>query len=149
MKTALKQHFKPTPIIFAEYFRFHWQNQTVRKSVSQYLVERRWFASTCEFGVFLDEASWDRFICALYKENIHKRLGKKKRSHVTADTAISIEIAKNDVANIKTFTPVVNKIQQSFSVQQPAAYIATNYCVRWLTCCLRKEFVICIQVKLE
>ena len=94
LKDTLKYHFKPVSIIIDERFHFHRRNQTSGESVSQYLVELRRLASTCEFGAFLDEALRDRFVCGLSNENIQKRLLAKKELKLSdaIETVVAIEM---------------------------------------------------------
>ncbi|XP_054708231.1 uncharacterized protein K02A2.6-like [Uloborus diversus] len=133
LTSILKQHFKPSPILIAERFRFHRRNQLTGESVSRYLVELRRLASTCDFGSFLDEALRDRFVCGLCNENIQKRLLAKKNLKLSdaVETAVAIEIAESDAANMKTFTPAVNKVRKTEHVNanknpQPRMISAAN-----------------------
>lgn len=66
------------------------------------LVELRKLASTCKFGAFLDEILWKHPEEALAKKDL--------KLSDAVDTAIAVEIAKSDVANMKALTPVVNKL---------------------------------------
>ena len=67
LKTLLKVHSDPKPLVIAERFLFYRRDQTAEESVSEFLVELRRLASHCEFGQFLDEALRDRLVCGLKK----------------------------------------------------------------------------------
>ena len=59
----------------------------------------------------------DHLVCGLSNKNIQKQLFAKKELKLsdTIETVAVIEIAENDAANMKTITPVVNKISHSMS----------------------------------
>ena len=74
LTTALEKHYEPKRIVIAERFYFHRQNQLSGESVAQHVAELRWLAIHCNFGVGLDEALWDRFVCGINDERTQKRL---------------------------------------------------------------------------
>ena len=59
LKTLLKAHYDPKPLVIAERFLFYRRDQTAEESVSEFLVELRRLASHCEYGQFLDDALLD------------------------------------------------------------------------------------------
>lgn len=58
----LWKHFEPKPLIIAEWFQFHCQQQAVGETVAEFVVELRRLAKHCEFETYLDEALRDRFV---------------------------------------------------------------------------------------
>ena len=71
---ALKQHYKPKPLVIAERFHFYRRNQDSSESIAEYVAELRRLATTCSFGDHLDEALRDRIVCGVHSETIQKRL---------------------------------------------------------------------------
>ena len=74
LKTLLKAHYDPKPLVIAERCLFYTRDQTAEESVSEFLVEERRLASHCEFGQFLDEVLRDRLVCGLRNDTTQKRL---------------------------------------------------------------------------
>ena len=71
---TLKKHYEPKPVIIAERFRFHRQDQASGESIAEYLAELRRLATHCQFGDYLEEALRDRFVCGLRNGGTQKRL---------------------------------------------------------------------------
>ena len=88
LKTLLKAHYDPKPLVIAERFRFYRRDQTAEESISEFLVELRRLAAHCEFGQFLDEALRDRLVCSLRNDAIQKRL--LSEAEVTLAKAVQI-----------------------------------------------------------
>ena len=84
-------HFKFKPAAIAERYVFHKQNQSVRETVSEFLIELRCLAWTCSFGNFLEEALRDLFICSLAHSCTQKKLLIEK--DLTLQKAIEIAMA--------------------------------------------------------
>ena len=61
----LKAHFEPKPLVIVERFHYYRRSQELDESVLTYIAELRRLTARCEFGVFLDEALRDRFVCRL------------------------------------------------------------------------------------
>ena len=74
LKTVLKAHYEPKPIIIAEQFHFHKHIQNPTESIAEFVAELNRLAATCEFGRYLNNALRDRFVCGLLHEGMQKRL---------------------------------------------------------------------------
>ena len=74
LMTALEKYYEPKRMVIAERFYFHRRNQLSGESVAQYVAELRRLATHCNFGVGLDEALRDRFVCGINDERTQKRL---------------------------------------------------------------------------
>ena len=72
---VLKAHLKPKPVIIAERFHFHQRRQKEGEDVAAYMAVLRRMADKCGFGVGLDEALRDRFVCGLRREAISRYRG--------------------------------------------------------------------------
>ena len=72
LRTLIKNHLNPKPIVIAERFKFHQRNQKEGESISQYFAELRKLSENCEFGEFLDQALRDRLVCGLAQPSIQK-----------------------------------------------------------------------------
>ena len=64
----LNDHFSPKPIIIAERFCFHNQNQEEGESVAQYVAVLKKLSEHCDFGTHLQDVFHDRFVCGLNNE---------------------------------------------------------------------------------
>ena len=53
---TLKAHFEPKPLVIAERFHFHRQNQNSGESVAMYVAELRRLATHCAFEAYLEVA---------------------------------------------------------------------------------------------
>lgn len=74
---VLKTHLCPKRSIIAERFHFYKIDQKVNESVSNFVMELRKLASSCNFGSFLDEALTGKLVCGLPSEAIRKELYRK------------------------------------------------------------------------
>jgi len=74
LKAILSAHFKPKTLVIAEHFRFYKRNQHDNESISDYIVELKKLASTCDFGDLLSIALCDRLVCGLHSESIQGKL---------------------------------------------------------------------------
>ncbi len=63
LKTILKRHYDPEPIVIAERFRFYQRTQKPGESIAEFLASLRKLATRCKFGGFLAEALRDRLVC--------------------------------------------------------------------------------------
>ncbi len=71
---VMKDHLKPKPLVIAERFKFHRQNQRDGETVAQYVAELHKLSELCEFKEYLEEALRDRLVCGLRSEAIQRRL---------------------------------------------------------------------------
>lgn len=103
LKTVLKDHFEPQPLVIAERFRFYRRNQTWTETVLEYAAELRRLATTCDFGAFLNSALRDKFVCGLRSEQIQKSL--LTEADLTMARAVELahgrEAAARDAKDIK------------------------------------------------
>lgn len=70
----LRKHYSPVKSEISERFTFNKCNQKSNQTVSEYIVELRKLANSCNFGNFLDEALRDRLVCGLAAETLQKKL---------------------------------------------------------------------------
>ncbi len=91
LKATLSAHFKPKTLVIAERFRFYKRNQHENESISDYIVELKKLASTCDFGEFLSIALRDRLVCGLRSESIQRKL--LTEIDLTFDKAEKITVA--------------------------------------------------------
>ena len=117
LKEVLIGHYFSKPILIAERFIFHRWNQLESESVAQFVVELKRVALKCEFGVFLEEALWDRLVCGLKNIQIQTNLlAERELTFKKAfETAQSMELAnKEDIPDvITTGDESVNKVGKS------------------------------------
>ena len=68
LKTILKSHFEPVPIVIAERYRFHRRQQAEGENIAEYVMELRRLTTHCKFENtvdYLEESLRDRFVCGL------------------------------------------------------------------------------------
>ena len=71
---VLKEHYNPTPLEIAESFHFGPHVRKEGESLADFTVALKTLSIHCNFGVYLNRALRDRFVCSLNHENIQKRL---------------------------------------------------------------------------
>lgn len=102
--TLLSNHFKPKCNITYERFIFNRRNQKEGESISEYSMQIKKLASTCDFGTFLDEALRDKFLCGLRNHHIQSKLlaeGDKSLSFSKAlELALVLENAEKNVKSL-------------------------------------------------
>ncbi|XP_057369629.1 uncharacterized protein K02A2.6-like [Daphnia carinata] len=121
LRTKLREHLSPKPLVIAERFRFNNRVQKSDESASQFLAALRHLSRTCEFGPFLDDALRDRFVCGLQNESTKQKLISTDRltSATALTTAVADESVRKDVSELRlpdsSVTPGVNRLQQQRS----------------------------------
>ncbi|UYV80200.1 K02A2.6-like, partial [Cordylochernes scorpioides] len=98
----LKRHFSPKRSIVVERFIFFKRMQLKEESISDYLVEIKRLASSCNFGNFLEDSLRDKMVCGLYNAKIQNRIlseGDISLAKVI-EIALSMEAAEK---NTKSF----------------------------------------------
>ena len=78
LKTLLKNHYSPQPLIIAERLKFHKRDQKPGESINEYAVELKCLATTCQFGSFLEDALGDQLVCGLLNSTCQKKLLTKR-----------------------------------------------------------------------
>lgn len=88
---VFEKYFKPKVNIIAERFKFYKRNQKLHESISDYIVELKTLAQSCDFKTFLEEALRDKLVCGINNESIQQKL--LNETGLTFDKAC--ELAKN------------------------------------------------------
>ena len=70
IKTAVLKHFEPKCAIIAERFHFNKRDQSSGESVAEYDAALCKVATYYKFGIYLEEALRDGFVCGLCNEGI-------------------------------------------------------------------------------
>jgi RNase H-like domain found in reverse transcriptase/Reverse transcriptase (RNA-dependent DNA polymerase)/Integrase zinc binding domain/Integrase core domain len=74
LKTILTDHFQPTVNEIAETLKFNRRYQHQGESISEYIVELRSLARTCNFATFLDRQLRDRLVSGVYDKTLQNAL---------------------------------------------------------------------------
>ncbi len=95
---TLKAYYSPKPLVIGERYRFWKRDQEPGETVATYIVVMRKLASTCSFGLFLDEALRDRIVCGLRNDVCRRRLLCEDRLTLkrTIDMAHAMELAEKN-----------------------------------------------------
>uniref|UniRef100_A0A3B5LGC2 Retrotransposon gag domain-containing protein n=1 Tax=Xiphophorus couchianus TaxID=32473 RepID=A0A3B5LGC2_9TELE len=98
LTAALQAHYKPTPVVIAERFRFQKRNQKEGEPVSDYVVALRQLSATCNFGQYLDEALRDRFVSGLRSDAAQRKLLAEKDLTFSraCEIAVNMELASKN-----------------------------------------------------
>ncbi|XP_040069657.1 uncharacterized protein LOC120842585 [Ixodes scapularis] len=96
--SILQKHYAPRRSLVTERFRFNRRNQGPHETVTDFAVELKKLAATCEFGAFLEEALRDRLIAGLHADTIRCRLLAMPDTELTWDRACSIATAMETAA---------------------------------------------------
>ena len=98
----LKDHYKPKRLEVAETYRFHRCVQEENESVSAYSARLRRYASTCNFGEFLNLSLRDQFICGIRNSATRKKLLNEDRTFQDAlKVAIADEVASKETLEVQ------------------------------------------------
>ena len=71
---VLKEHYNPAPLEIAESFHFSTRVRKEGESIADFIVALKKLSIHCNFGVYLNRALRDRFVCGLNYEKIQNRL---------------------------------------------------------------------------
>ena len=116
---ALSANFSPKPLVVAERYHFHKQDQLPGESIATYVAELYRFARHCNFGTNLDDCLRDRLVCSLSNSHIIKKLLAEKDLHLpkAIQLATASETAARDAMELgKTSVPAsVHKLAHTSS----------------------------------
>ena len=90
LKDVLMQHCKPKPLIIAEHFGLHKQDQRPKEKVNSFFIELSKLVQLSDLVDFLEQALRNIFICGLANLNLQKCL---LTENMTLEWAVSIAIA--------------------------------------------------------
>ena len=82
---ASKAHYDPKPSVITERFRFYQRSQKENKPITEFSADLHQIMICCEFGDFLPQALWDRFVRGI-RSNSEKKL-LTKNAKLTAKQA--------------------------------------------------------------
>ena len=71
---TLTDHFKPKRLIIVERFKFNTRSQQSNETITDYTVQIKHLAATCQFGNFFKEALRDRLVSGLRDDCIRQKL---------------------------------------------------------------------------
>ena len=113
---VLKEHYNPAPLEIAESFHFGTRVRKEGESIADFTVALKKLSIHCNFGVYLNRALRDRFVCGLNHEKIQNRLLNTAdlTFKLACETARAMEMAAQQA---KEFVPgsAVHKVDK----QQP------------------------------
>ncbi|CAB4000179.1 Retrovirus-related Pol poly from transposon [Paramuricea clavata] len=106
----LRTHYKPKRLVVAETYRFHRCIQEENENVSDYSARLRHYASTCDFGQFLNRSLRDQFICGIRNSATRKKLLNEDRTFQDVlKVAIADEVASKETLAFQNNTKPVNE----------------------------------------
>lgn len=117
VKSTLKNHYAPAVSVIGERFRFNKCMQKPNQSISNYIVEIKKLAASCNFGEYLNDALRDRLVCGINSEAVQKKL--LSDSELTFERACTIalssELADNQVRILgnESINYVQSRVQKS------------------------------------
>jgi hypothetical protein len=129
IEQTLEYYFSPRKILVIERFHFNKRDQKGNETVSEYALELKRLASTCNFGDFLYDALRDRFVCGLKSERIQQKLlaeTKDLKFNDALSLASNMEIADKEMQNMQP-TEAVN----TNWVRKNSNYNSTKEKARW------------------
>lgn len=85
----LHNHYTPRRSAVVERYRFYRRDQRQGENISDFVVEIKKLAATCDFGTFLEEALRDRLIVGLQNDAIRCKLLATNDKDLTFDRAYS------------------------------------------------------------
>ena len=78
---VLEAHYNPAPLEITESYHFGMRNQKAGESVSDYIVALKKLSIHCNYGLFLDRALRDRFVCGL-SDSHSKQIARHCKSDI-------------------------------------------------------------------
>ena len=106
----LRTHYKPKRLVVAETYRFHRCIQEENENVSDYSARLRHYASTCDFGQFLNRSLRDQFIGGIRNSATRKKLLNEDRTFQDVlKVAIADEVASKETLAFQNNTKPVNE----------------------------------------
>ena len=104
----LRTHYKPKRLVVAETYRFHRCIQEENENVSDYSARLRHYASTCDFGQFLNRSLRDQ--CGIRNSATRKKLLNEDRTFQDVlKVAIADEVASKETLAFQNNTKPVNE----------------------------------------
>lgn len=102
---VLKNHFTPKCNTTYERFVFHKRVQKEGETITDYAMQLKKLASTCNFGNFLDDALRDQFLCGLKSSHILSKLLAEGDS-LTFPKALELSLVlENADRNVRSLHP--------------------------------------------
>lgn len=85
----LLKHYAPKRSVVVERYKFYRRDQRQGETISDFVVEIKKLAATCDFGTFLEEALRDRLIVGLQNDTIRCKLLATEDKDLSFDRAYS------------------------------------------------------------
>ena len=134
--SKFQTHFEPEPIVIAEQYLFHKQNQQIGESIPDFVANLQRLATNCKFGQHLDEALRDCFVCGLNLESVQQKLLLEKDLTMlkALELALSLSSADKTLCVMRASNPnLLNPVVQILHRDGPAKRLC--YHQKWS--CLR------------
>ena len=128
LKQVMLSHFTPEKLIIAERYKFYKCVQKETQNIQSFFMEIKKLAVTCNFGIFLQEALRDKFICGLKNENIQRRL--------LTENNISLEEAYKKALGLESAEIEQKEVREASSSTQ-GIYYNKNERKTWKKSCWR------------
>ena len=104
LKTTLEGQLNPEPNEIMERYKFNMRNRGDCESITDYIIELRKLAKTCNYGDKMKEMIRDRIVCGIKEVNIQRRLlskGKGLTFEGAIEIALAMESAEKEAASIR------------------------------------------------
>ncbi|XP_076052771.1 uncharacterized protein LOC143032187 [Oratosquilla oratoria] len=129
---TLRAHFKPTPVLIYERYKFYSRAQKSNESVKDFVAALKALAHTCEFGTTLSQMLRDRFVMGLASDKIQQVL--LTESELTFEKAVSMatarETASKDVQAMASgsvhYVPSKQQVTKKTSTSNPNSSIVSK-----------------------
>lgn len=113
---ALTTHFKPKPNEISESFKFYKRKQRQDEGISDYVIDLKLMANSCNFGDHRGRALRDAFVLGVSSDDIRQRLlnftGELKFDKAV-EIALNCEMTQNDLKSIKSNNFSTNAVHVS------------------------------------
>ncbi|XP_037561282.1 uncharacterized protein LOC119440448 [Dermacentor silvarum] len=112
---ALQKHYSPRRSVVSERYHFNQRKQAPQESVTDFVVQLKKLAASCDFGSFLEQSLRDRLIAGLNSEAIRCRLLAMTDIELTWDRAFNIATAMEMAARDALGMVAENSAAQLYS----------------------------------
>lgn len=102
---VLTDHFKPKPNEISESFKFYRRKQRQDEKISDYVIELKFMADSCNFGDHRPRALRDVLVLGVSSDDIRRKLLNHEgelKFEKAVEIALNCEMTQNDMKSLKS-----------------------------------------------
>lgn len=133
----LSAHFKPKKNVRAERHKFLSRTMKADEDISEFIIELKMLADTCEYGQNLDMILSDKFILSMRDERIQRKLIESPldtKFDKICETALVMELTQKECKKINEENGAIADMNAVTKYKKHAARQNNNYNKEEVTC---------------